>query len=70
MPGDSVIEIDGQATARFKYPSGYVLSNGTTTRIMTKGDVSEMIPRGVEVSITVFTPATGKRSEAFSYRRN
>ena len=70
LPGDSVIEIDGQATARFKYPSGYVLSNGTTTRIMTKGDVSEMIPRGVEVSITVFTPATGKRSEAFSYRRN
>ncbi|HVG18352.1 MAG TPA: S8 family serine peptidase [Blastocatellia bacterium] len=69
LAGDSIIEIDGQPAPRLKYPSGYVLSNGTTTRIMTKGNVSEMIPPGVEVSITVFTPGTGKRSESFSYRR-
>ena len=67
---DSIIEIDGQAVARLKYPSGYRLSNGTTTRIMTKSNVSDMIPPGVEVSITVFNPTTGKRSEAFLYRRD
>jgi hypothetical protein len=66
---DSIIEVDGQAITRLKYPSGYALSNGTTTRIMTKGNVSESIPPGVKVSITVFTPRTGKRSEAFPYSR-
>jgi hypothetical protein len=66
---DSIIEVEGQAITRLKYPSGYALSNGTTTRIMTKGNVSEMIPPGVEVSITVFTPGTGKRSEAFRFSR-
>jgi subtilisin family serine protease len=69
LAGDSVIEVDGQAAARLKYPSGYVLSNGTTTRIMTKDNVSQMLPPGVEVSITVFTPTTGKRSQARIYRR-
>jgi hypothetical protein len=69
VAGDSIIEIDGQAVTRLKYPSGYKLSNGTTTRIMTKSNVSEMIPPGVEVSITVFSPATDKRSEPFLYRR-
>lgn len=69
LTDDSIIEIDGQAVTRLKYPSGYRLSNGTTTRIMTKSNVSEMIPPGVEVSITVFTPSTGKRSEPFLYRR-
>ncbi len=69
LPHDSIIEVDGQTITRLKYPSSYALPNGTTTRIMTKGDVSELIPRGVQVSVTVFTPSSGRRSEPFLFRR-
>jgi subtilisin family serine protease len=70
IAGDSVIEIDGLAVAKMKYPSEFVLPGGLTTRIVTKGNVSAMIPAGVEVSITVFTPSTGLRSEPFTFRRD
>ena len=70
LVNDSLIEIDGQAITRLKYPSGYRLLNGTTTRIMTKSNASDLVPSGVEVSVIVFTPSTGKRSEAFRFRRD
>ncbi|HJQ68455.1 MAG TPA: S8 family serine peptidase [Blastocatellia bacterium] len=67
-PNDSVIEIDGTAIARHKYPSAYFLPGGTTSRVMSKGNVSGLLPAGSEVSITIFTPSTGKRSAPVSLR--
>jgi Subtilase family len=66
---DSEIEIDGTAVTKVKYPSDYRLPNGQTTRLITKGDVSGLLPKGVEVAITVFTPGSGKRSEPFLFSR-
>jgi subtilisin family serine protease len=70
IANDSVIEIDGQPVAKVKYPSEFVLPGGLTTRIVTKGNVSAMIPAGVDVFITVFTPSRGLRSEPFTFRRD
>lgn len=69
-PDDSIIEIDGTAVTKLKYPSDYQTPCGLTSRIMTKKNVSDLLPPGVDVSITVFTPSTGKRSAPFTYRRN
>jgi hypothetical protein len=65
---DSIIEIDGLPVERLKYPASYVGAGGVTTRIVTKQNVSALIPAGAEVSITVFTPSTGKRSRPFPFR--
>jgi hypothetical protein len=68
LPDDSVIEIDGTAIARHKYPSSFFLPGGTTSRVMSKGNVSALLPAGSEVSVTVFTPSTSKRSEPVAFR--
>jgi subtilisin family serine protease len=70
IPADSVIEINGARVPKVKYPSGFWLPNGTTTRLMSKGDLSLLLPRGITVAISVFTPSTGKRSEPVSFRRD
>lgn len=69
-PGNSIIEIDGQVVKKLKYPSDHVLPSGLATRIVSKKDVSSLLPRGVQVAITVFTPSTGKRSAPFAFRRD
>ncbi len=65
---DSVIEINGVAVPKMKYPADYVLPNGTTTQILGKGNISPMLPSGVEVSVTVFNQNKNRRSDAFLYR--
>ena len=70
IPADSIVEIGGTPVARLKYPSSYFLPGGTTTRIMTKGDISALLPRGVDVAVTVFTPSSGRRSLPYMFRRN
>lgn len=67
LTSDSVIEINGVAVPRMKYPSEYTLPNGITTRVMTKGNINSMLPGGVEVLITVFSPSTEKRSEPITF---
>jgi subtilisin family serine protease len=67
--GDSIVEIDGTAVTKVKYPADYQLPNGETTRLTTKSDVRGLVPQGVEVAITVFTPSLGKRSEPFLFSR-
>jgi subtilisin family serine protease len=67
--GESVIEINGIAVTRMKYPAEYVLPNGNTSLIMAKGDLNALLPSGIDSAITVFTPATGRRSAIFIYRR-
>lgn len=66
---ESVIEINHVAVTKMKYPAEYILPNGITTLIMAKGDLGASLPVGVDIEITVFTPATGKRSPVFIYRR-
>jgi hypothetical protein len=69
-PQDSIIEINGTPVAKHKYPSAYFLPGGTTTRIMSKRSVLDLLPLGVEVEIRVFTPSTGRRSLPFIFRRD
>lgn len=69
-PDDSIIEIDGTAVTKLKYPSDYQTPCGLSSRITTKKDVGDLLPRGADVSITIFTPSTGRRSAPFTYRRN
>ncbi|HKP11858.1 MAG TPA: S8 family serine peptidase [Blastocatellia bacterium] len=67
--GDSIIEINGQTAGKLKYPAGFILPSGEITRLMSKTDVTAMLPRGVDVTITVYTRSTGARSEPFTFRR-
>jgi hypothetical protein len=67
--GDSIVEIDGTAVTKVKYPADYQFLDGETTRLVTKSDVRGLVPQGVEVAITVFTPSSGKRSEPFLFTR-
>jgi subtilase family protein len=69
LPADSVIEINGVRLPKHKYPADFFQADGTTTRIMSKGDILGFLPTGVEVSIAVFTPSTGRRSEPVQFRR-
>jgi hypothetical protein len=66
--GDAVIEINGVAVPKMKYPSDYELPNGTTTQIIGKGNISPMLPSGVELSVTVYNRNKNRRSEPFVYR--
>lgn len=67
--GDSIIEIDGTPVTKLKYPADFQLPNGQTTRLVTKADISGLVPTGVEVAIVVFTPSSGKRSAPFLLTR-
>ncbi|MEN3335323.1 MAG: hypothetical protein V7641_4688 [Blastocatellia bacterium] len=69
LVGDSIIEIDGQTAGKLKYPAAFILPNGQISRLMTKTDVTSRLPRGVEVSITVYTRSTGQRSAPFVFSR-
>ena len=68
LVGGSVVEINGQAAGKLKYPAAFAVQGGEITRLMTKEDVTAMLPLGVEVSLTVFTPSTGKRSPQAAFR--
>jgi len=69
IPGDSVVEINGQQVSRIKYPAGYIQGDGTTSRIMTKGDITTLLPLGVTVEITVLNRTLGTRSDPFAFMR-
>jgi hypothetical protein len=66
---DSIIEINGTAVTKLKYPAEFRLPNGQTTRLVTKGDISGLVPGSGEISIVVFIPSSGKRSEPFVFTR-
>ena len=69
VPGDSVVEINAHQVSRIKYPAGFIQGDGTINRLMTKGDITALLPPGVQVQITVFNRALGARSGAFSFTR-
>ena len=68
IAGDSVIEINGVRVPKMKYPAEFILANGITTRLMSKGDISGLLPRGVDAQITVFTQSKNRRSAPFLFR--
>ncbi len=70
IPDESVVEVNGARVRKMKYPAGFYELDGTTTRIITKGDITGLLPRGVTVSLTIFTPGSNKRSEPFPFRRD
>jgi hypothetical protein len=70
MVGNSIIEINGQTAGKLKYPAAFIQPSGEITRLMTKTDVTSLLPRGTDVTITVYTPMTDKRSAPFIFRRN
>jgi len=69
IPGDSIVEINGQQVARIKYPAAFIQGDGTTARIMTKGDITTLLPLGVTVEITVLNRTLGTQSDPFAFSR-
>jgi subtilisin family serine protease len=72
LNGDSVIEINGVAVPKTKYNGDSALADGTLTEISSKLGkplVKELLPKGVQVTVTVFNPSTGARSAPFFYAR-
>ena len=65
IANDSIVEVNQVAVPRVKYPADYILPGGVSFLVKTKGNINSMLPRGQEVSITIFTPSTGNRSQAF-----
>ncbi|MGB5038624.1 MAG: hypothetical protein WBQ66_18595 [Blastocatellia bacterium] len=70
VAGDAIIEIDGVALEALEYPAKSRNDDGTA-RIATSADprLGDLLPVGRSVSVTVFNPLTGKRSEPFSFAR-
>jgi hypothetical protein len=69
LVGDSIIEINGETAGKLKYPAAFVQPNGQITRLMTKTDITSLLPRGIEVAITVYTRSTGRRSAPLAFTR-
>jgi subtilisin family serine protease len=73
VSGDSVIEVNGAALSGMKYDNSSRLSNDSITRLSAnvgKAMVKTIFPQGVEVTVTVFNPTTGRRSAPFLCTRN
>ncbi|MEW6131093.1 MAG: S8 family serine peptidase [Acidobacteriota bacterium] len=68
IPGDAVIEVNGVAVAKMKYPAEFFLPNGTTTYLLAKGQTTSTVPGGVDLSITVYNRSKDRRSEPVIYR--
>jgi subtilisin family serine protease len=70
--GSAVIEVDGRPLPAADYDSSYALANGTLTHLsvfLGKKPMRKMFPAGVPVSVTVFNPTTGQRSDRFTITR-
>ena len=71
--GSAVIEVNGvPVPATADYDSSYALANGTLTHLsvfLGKKPMKRTFPAGVSVSVRVFNPTTGERSDLFSTAR-
>lgn len=71
--GSAVIEVNGvPVPAAADYDSSYALANGTLTHLsvfLGKKPMKRTFPAGVSVSVRVFNPTTGERSDLFSTAR-
>jgi len=70
ITGDAVIEVNGSPFSQTFYPATGALPCGTSVKIQARGaEVTEKLPAGVEVNITVFNRRTSVRSAPFKFRR-
>jgi len=72
ISGSSVIEVNGVTLRKFKYDDSFVLADGSATRVRSKlgkEGVRETFPQFQTVTVTVFNPTTGERSQPFFYQR-
>ncbi len=71
--GETVVEVNGVAqTGKTKYINTYSLADGSPTRFkvkLGKTGMNSSIPVGTQVTVTLFDPATGRRSAPFFYVR-
>jgi len=70
--GSAIIEADGVPLSTVSYDSSYALANGRLTRLtadLGKKPMKKTFPMGVPVSVRVFNPTTGERSDRFTTAR-
>jgi len=72
ISGSAVIEVDGVQLPTVTYDDSFALANGTLTQLtadLGKKPLKKTFPVGVPVSIKVFNPSTGERSDKFTTAR-
>jgi subtilisin family serine protease len=70
--GSAIIEVDGVPLSTVDYDNSFALANGTLTRLtafLGKKPMRKTFPAGVAVSVRVFNPTTGERSDRFTTAR-
>jgi subtilisin family serine protease len=68
----AVIEVNGMALAKSRVNTDLTLPDGTAAELLAKlgkPALNQTFPAGVPVVVTVFNPATGERSEPFTYTK-
>ena len=70
--GSAVVEVDGVPLPAADYDSSYALANGSLTQLtvfLGKKPMKRTFPAGVPVTVRVFNPGTGERSDRFTTAR-
>ena len=70
--GGAMIEVNGMALAKSRVNTDLTLADGTAAELLAKlgkADINQTFVRGVPVTVTVYNPATGERSEPFTFTR-
>ena len=72
VKGESVIEVNGVPLPKVKYDGSRTLADGSVIEMSAKLGKSGMLstfPKGTTVTVTVFNPTTGERSQPFAYTK-
>ena len=72
VKGETVIEVNGVPLPKVKYDSSRKLDDGSVIEMSAKLGKSGMLatfPKGTTVTVTVFNPSTGERSQPFAYTK-
>lgn len=69
--GDSVVEVDGVALAKTKYPKRHRNPDGTASAVVGKQRRlgRDVVPAGATVQVTILNRSTGERSAPFAFTR-
>ena len=70
--GSAVVEVDGVPLPAAAFDSSYALANGSLTQLtvfLGKKPMKRTFPAGVAVSVRVFNPGSGERSDRFTTAR-
>ena len=70
--GGAVIEVNGVALVKSRLNTDMTLADGTAAELLAKlgkPGINETFLHGVPVTVTIYNPATGERSEPFTFTR-